>query len=84
MAKLPGFYRWGGHPVPSSWSFGWLTGRDGDLVCVKAHIVEESPCAANWVLSPVCGTRAVALIAFALKYLLTNLDQNVKAMSGHH
>ena len=80
MKRLPKFFAWGGGSVRTTWSFGWLTGSDADLVCVRPCVAEENACAADWVLSPVCGTRATAFLAFVLKYLLVILDQNISGV----
>ena len=80
-AQYPGWFQWGGGGVPYRWSFGWWSGRDGDLICVKPRVKESDPCSANWVLSPVCRTRAAALLGFVLKYLVVCLDQNVFGVS---
>ena len=74
MAK---FYKWGGGGVPVAWSFGWLTGKDGDLVCVTQTLNEENARQADWVLSPVCSNRVYALTAFLLKAIVVAMDQNV-------
>lgn len=73
--KLPHFFRWGGGGVPFSWSFGWLTGKDKDLVCVRPSL--HTPTAGEINLSPVCSNRLLALIAFSLKAILVRLDQNL-------
>ena len=80
QGKLPKFYRWGGGPCPYSWSFGWLTGRDKDLVCVRPNL--HTPRAGEINLSPVCSNRLLALIAFILKAILVRLDQNLNAQEA--
>ncbi|MFC1984993.1 CoA transferase [Chloroflexota bacterium] len=74
--KLPHFYRWGGGGVPYRWSFGWLTGKDNDLICVKPGI--NSRMLEQVSLSPVCRTRLLAFSAFAMKALLMRLDENLR------
>lgn len=73
--KLPKFYRWGGGPIPYYWSFGWLTGKHNDLVCVKPHIQTEEE---EIALSPVCSNRLVALLAWAAKVILLRTDRNLR------
>ena len=36
----PKFYDWNGHPTEKDvvWTFGWLTGRDNDLICIKPNM----------------------------------------------
>ena len=81
MKQRPRFFAWGGGSVKTTWSFGWLTGKDRDLVCVRPYLIEENTCAADRVLSPVCGTRLTAFAAFVLKRLLVSLDQNVTGVN---
>ena len=69
------FYKWGGGPCPYSWSFGWLCGRDGDLVCVKRNTTSTG--SNNYALSPVCSNRLLAFIAFILSAILVRIDQNL-------
>jgi hypothetical protein len=71
---MPKFHPWG-----DGWSFGWLTGRDNDLICVTRLLSESNATQANWVLSPVCGNRLLAFLAFALKATTVILDRNVQA-----
>ena len=47
---LPKLYRWDNRRS-SVWAFGWLVGKDNDLVCVKPNITNEI--AAEMSLSPV-------------------------------
>ena len=74
--KLPRFYRWGGGEVKHTWSFGWLIGRDNDLVCVMPEIETEQN--GELTLSPVCSTRILALLAFISKFFLVRIDYNVR------
>jgi hypothetical protein len=71
----PRFYRWGG-PDKYSWSFGWLTGKDNDLVCATTHIPETMY--PYHYLSPACPTRPVALLAFLLKAIVLRLDLTMR------
>ena len=73
--KMPRFYRWGGGGVKYSWSFGWLTGQDDDLICVRPSI--EDRIEAKMALSPVCTTRILAILAFVLKMILLRIDDNM-------
>lgn len=54
-ATLPKFYDWGGGGVPTWWTFGWETGRDNDLVCVKPQVT--TPVEGETALSPSCRNR---------------------------
>ena len=80
--SLPRFSRWGGGGVPYTWTFGWLTGRDNDLVCVKSKI--DTPIAGEVALSPVCSNRLLAFIAFAMKAILVRIDQNLRDLAGNN
>ena len=40
--RLPKFYDWGGGSVPIQWSYGWQTGKNDDLICVKPRVKGES------------------------------------------
>jgi len=71
----PRFYRWGGGGVRHTWSFGYLTGKDNDLVCITPNILDKME--AEMVLSPVCVTRPLAISAFVLKKALLRLDGNM-------
>ena len=74
--KLLHFYRWGGGGVPFKWSFGWLTGKDNDLVCVKPQITTSL--AGEISLSPVCSNRPLAFCAFIAKSFLLRVDHNLR------
>ena len=76
MKFLPKFYRWGGGGVEYTWSFGWLTGKDSDLVCIKEDVQTEQE--AELVLSPVCTSRLLALFGFICKLSLLRIDKNLK------
>ena len=60
---------------PNIWCFGWLTGPDSDLICVRPNItsnsyghVAKSPSSFN----PLC-----AIFAFAIKRILLRIDDNL-------
>ena len=72
---MPRFYRWGGGGVLYTWSFGWWTGKDDDLLCVKSKISSDAE--AEIALSPVCSNRVLALLAFLLKAILIRIDGNI-------
>ena len=72
---MPRFYRWGGGGVPYTWSFGWWTGKDDDLLCVKSRTSNDTE--AEIALSPVCSNRLLALLAFGLKAILIKIDGNI-------
>ena len=76
MVKLPRFYRWGGGGVPYFWSFGWWTGKDDDLLCVKLKVMTDIE--GEIALSPTCSNRPLALLAFGLKAILIRIDGNLK------
>lgn len=83
MANHPRFYRWGGGPCPYEWSFGWLTGRDNDLICIRSRIgIELKEPALSVLLSPICSGRFLALFAFVVKVLLVRIDLNLKRCLG--
>jgi len=77
----PKFYRWGGGGVKYTWSYGWLTGIDNDLICVKRGVSKSLP-TADAFLSPVCSTKLLALWAFLLKALVVRIDHNVKDLES--
>ena len=79
--KLPRFYDWGGGGVPYSWSFGWLTGKDNDLVCVLPRVKTEP--LGELSLSPVCSNRLLAFIAFVCKLTLIRWDKNIAIRRYH-
>ena len=64
-------------PTPPSdrWTVGWLTGPDGDLVCVQPSITDEA--FSNAALSPVCNNLLLAIAGFFLKYVLVRIDRNL-------
>ena len=74
--KSPKFYDWGGGGLPYTWSFGWLTGKDNDLVCVLPEVKTHEDGEVS--LSPVCSNRLSALIAFVCKFMLLRLDHNIR------
>lgn len=73
--KLPKFYEWGGGCVPVSWSFGWLTGKDDDLICVLPSITTKEN--GELSLSPVCRNRLLAVLTFVCKLLILRCDENM-------
>lgn len=74
--NLPRFYRWGGN---SDISFGWRTGRNNDLICIRPRIgIELKEPTLSILLSPICSNRFLALFAFIVKVLLMRIDQNLK------
>lgn len=72
---MPIFHKWDGGSLPNSWSFGYLTGKDHDLICIKPSITNKI--AAEMALSPVCTNWFLAISAFMLKRLLLRLDENM-------
>jgi hypothetical protein len=72
---FPKFYRWGGGGIKYTWSFGWLAGIDGDLVCIKEDVQTEA--VEELVLSPVCTSRIIALCGFLCKVFLLKFDHNL-------
>jgi len=59
-----------------SYAFGWLTGPDSDLICLRPNITD------NYVgaiaLSPTNDSRFLAIVGFFLKYILFAVDQNIR------
>ena len=72
---IPHFYCWDGGVLPNKWSFGYLTGSDNDLICLKSSISDKIE--AGMTLSPVCANRFLAISAFVLKRILLRLDDNM-------
>ena len=66
--------------LPDSWAFGWKTGIDNDLICIKPNI--DTSQAGEFYLSPVCHNRFLALLAFALKVILLKIDCNLRGLEG--
>jgi|24BtaG_2_1085350.scaffolds.fasta_scaffold33864_1 hypothetical protein len=79
MIDIPKFYRWGGGGVPSSWSLGWETGKDNDLICASPHVATRAR--EEHTLSPVCSNRLLAFICTVLKIILLRLDRNLRDQS---
>jgi len=77
--SLPKFYRWDGF-ITSPWSFGWETGKDNDLVCVKPNILTKIE--GEIALSPVCSTRLLAFWSFVMKAILVKIDHNLRGLEG--
>ena len=73
---IPKFYHWENRDGSSVWAFGWETGRDNDLICVKRNV--QTTVVAELALSPVCSTRLLAILAFAIKLILLGIDQNLR------
>ena len=71
--KMPKLYKWDGGIIPDAYSFGFLTGRDHDLICVKPNLSDRME--AEIALSPICSTRLLAILAFLLKRILMKIDQ---------
>ena len=66
--------------MPTWWTFGWETGKDNDLICVKPKVT--TPIDGEIALSPSCRNRFAALLAFGLKAILINMDGNLKGLEG--
>jgi len=77
-SKLPKFYRWGGGGLPFTWSFGWVTGLDNDLMCVVPNA--QTRLQEHIALSPICSNRLLALCAFVIKAILVRVDHNLKGL----
>jgi hypothetical protein len=73
--RFPKFYDWGGGNIPYSWSFGWLTGEDDDLVCVVPIV--RTKALGELTLSPVCNNHLLALLGFTCKLILVKIDRNM-------
>lgn len=80
IQERPEFMCWGGGGVARKWSFGWWTGRDGDLLCVVPKVLD--PKLGMVLLSPVCDNRILAFTAFLVKRILLKLDANWGAGDG--
>jgi len=78
--SLPKFYRWRGGSLPFCWSFGWETGKDNDLVCIKPHV--RTGIEGKIALSPVCSSRFLAFCGFMMKAILVTIDHNLKGLEG--
>ena len=80
---LPELHKWdGGGIVCDSWSLGWVTGIHGDMVCVKRSVQTELIFPGHdWVLSPVCTCRLLAIVGFVCKTVLVQIDENIKSQS---
>jgi hypothetical protein len=77
--RLPRFHRWDCGRFQPDWSFGWKTGKDKDLICLKSHIdIELKEPTLSLLLSPICSNRLLALCAFVMKALLLRIDRNSK------
>lgn len=73
---IPRFYDWG----EQAWSFGWETGKDNDLVCVKPNL--HTSLQGEIALSPVCSNRLLAICAFVIKALLIRIDHNLRDLES--
>jgi hypothetical protein len=74
--SFPTLFRWVGGIVPDAWSFGWLTGEDNDLICVKPDLISYQE--VNICLSPVCRNMLLAFVGFVLKRALLSIDENMQ------
>lgn len=75
--KFPKLYKFdGGVGIPDAWVFGWLTGKDNDLVCIKPNL--KNSIAAEIALSPVCSSKLLAFSAAILKLILIRIDHNAR------
>lgn len=73
--RWPCFTKWGPVNGRWTWSFGWWTGPDNDLICIKPHCINYSQ--SHVTLSPVAKNAVCAFISFLLKRLLYKLDENM-------
>ena len=81
VGNFPKFFYWGGGKViADSWSFGWKTGVDNDLICATPHI--NTVLAGERALSPVCSNKFLALCAFFAKAFLIRIDQNLRGLES--
>ena len=79
MKDVPLLFKFDGGCIPDRYSFGYLAGKDNDLICVKPNSTMG-----EYLLSPVCRRRAVAIFAFVLKRILISLDENAKPRKSHY
>ena len=73
------------HGFPDTWVAGGLgvmfyyvgfwCGKDNDLICVRPNVQTEV--GGENSLSPVCASRFIAFIGFALKAILLKIDDNM-------
>jgi len=63
MLNKPVFWRCGGGSLPYNWGYGYWTGIDKDLLCVKPNIKMHANEAEEW-LSPICSSKKLAKEAF--------------------
>jgi hypothetical protein len=61
--------------IPARHVLGWWTGPDSDLMCVRPHRTTNE--LAEYALSPVSTSKALAVIGFLLKNILLCLDWNL-------
>jgi hypothetical protein len=80
--EFPSFFRWAGDEIlkrGDRWSLGWWGGLDSDCHVILPNMQGiEITITENFLLSPICKSRAMALIAFILKFILTKTDENIK------
>jgi len=75
----PTFFCWKGDEILKQgdrWSFGWWTGRNGDMHLVLPDIKDEQ--ITEYILSPICKSKTMALVAFVLKHILAKTDETFK------
>ncbi len=65
--NLPVFWRCGGGGLPYEWGFGYWTGPDKDLLCVRET---DNARKAEYLLSPICKTKFKAISEFLKKLSL--------------
>ena len=74
--ELPNLYQWdGGQIIPDAWSFGYVTGQDHDLICVKPNLSDKIKTEIAKNLVEHTGLNAIS--AFWAKRLLILIDQNL-------
>jgi len=66
------------NPEKTRWILGWMTGIDGDLVCVLPHV--QTRVMEHYALSPVCSNRFLAFAAFIAKRILLAIDHNLRGL----
>lgn len=79
VAHAPELYEWGGGAVPSLWTFGYWSGRDGDMHC----LLPNATCANGtdeWLLSPACDSVGAAVEAW--RAAIAQLMERVAALEA--
>jgi hypothetical protein len=63
-----------GGTLPNKYGYGYITGKEKDLLCVKLCKTNQD---AEVHLSPISASKIMAVIGFILKWLLSRFDENM-------